>query len=82
MVARLLLTCFVLLLFPYSSFADFTSPILSALDGDTLEVLHHQQAERIRLNGIDSPEKGQAYGKQAKQARQPSPSGKKSLFRR
>ena len=38
------------------------------LNGDTLEVLHHQHPERIRLSGIDCPEKGQAFGKRAKQA--------------
>jgi endonuclease YncB( thermonuclease family) len=65
MVTRLLLTCFVLLLFPYSALADFTGPVVSVLDGDTLEVLHDQHPERIRLNGIDCPEKGQAYGKGA-----------------
>jgi micrococcal nuclease len=42
--------------------------VVSVLDGDTLEVLHNQRPERIRLNGIDCPEKGQAYGKRAKQA--------------
>jgi len=36
--------------------------------GDTIEVLHNQRPERIRLSGIDCPEKGQAYGKRAKQA--------------
>ena len=49
MVRRLFLTCFVLLLFPYSSFADLTGPVVSILDGDTLEVLHNQRPERIRL---------------------------------
>lgn len=39
-----------------------------ALDGDTLEVLHNQHPERIRLSGIDCPEKSQAFGKRAKQA--------------
>ena len=38
------------------------------LDGDILEVLHQGKAERIRLNGIDCPEKDQAYGERAKQA--------------
>lgn len=42
--------------------------VVRVLDGDLLEVLHHGKAERIRLNGIDCPEKGQAYGERAKQA--------------
>jgi micrococcal nuclease len=50
------------------AFADFSGPVVSILDGDTIEVLHNNRAERIRLNGIDCPEKGQAYGKRAKQA--------------
>jgi endonuclease YncB( thermonuclease family) len=45
-----------------------TGPVVSVLDGDTIEVLHNNHAERIRLNGIDWPEKGQAYGTRAKQA--------------
>lgn len=40
-------------------------PVVSVLDEDTLEVLHNNLHERIRLNGIDFPEKGQAYGKRA-----------------
>jgi micrococcal nuclease len=68
MIRRLLLTCFVLLLFPYSSFAEFSGLVVSVLDGDTIEVLHNDRPERIRLSGIDCPEKGQAYGTRAKQA--------------
>ena len=45
-----------------------TAPCVSVLDGDTLEVLHNVRAERIRLNGIDCPEKRQAFGQRAKQA--------------
>jgi endonuclease YncB( thermonuclease family) len=48
--------------------ADFTGSVISVLDGDTIEVLHNHHPERIRLNGIDCPEKGQAYGNNAKQA--------------
>ena len=52
-----------------SAFAgDVSGPLVSVLDGDTIEVLHNNRTERIRLNGIDCPEKGQAYGKKAKQA--------------
>jgi micrococcal nuclease len=46
----------------------FTGSVVGVLDGDTIEVLHNQHPERIRLSGIDCPEKGQAYGKRAKQA--------------
>lgn len=48
--------------------AEFSGPVVSILDGDTLEVLHHQRPECIRLSGIDCPEKGQSYGKRAKHA--------------
>jgi len=47
---------------------DFTGNVIGILDGDTIEVLHHQHPERIRLKGIDCPDKSQAYGKRAKQA--------------
>jgi endonuclease YncB( thermonuclease family) len=43
-------------------------PLVSDLDGETIEVLHNQHPDRIRLSGIDCPEKGRAYGKRAKQA--------------
>ena len=42
--------------------------IVGVLDGDTIEVLHNRHPEHIRLSGIDCPEKGQVYGKLAKQA--------------
>ena len=48
--------------------ADFTGQVVSVLDGDMIEILHSHHPERIRLSGIDCPEKGQAYGHQAKQA--------------
>ena len=65
---RSLLACFIILLSAHSVFADFSGPVVSILDGDTLEVLHNQHPERIRLSGIDCPEKGQAYGQKAKHA--------------
>ena len=61
--------CSVLLLLGSSlAAADFSGQVVSILDGDTIEVLHNNRAERIRLNGIDCPEKGRAYGHKAKQA--------------
>jgi endonuclease YncB( thermonuclease family) len=55
------------ILHPLAAFADFSGLVVSVLDGDTIEVLHNGKAERIRLSGIDCPEKGQAYGRRAKQ---------------
>ena len=48
--------------------ADFNGQVVSVLDGDTIEVLHNTHPERVRLSGIDCPEKGQAFGNRAKQA--------------
>jgi endonuclease YncB( thermonuclease family) len=46
----------------------FTGQVVGVLDGDTMEVLHDNRRERIRLNGIDCPEMGQSYGMNAKEA--------------
>ena len=48
--------------------ADFEGKVISVLDGGTIEVLHDHKPERIRLYGIDCPEKRQAFGQKAKQA--------------
>ena len=47
---------------------SFTALVVSVKDGDTIEVLSHGRAKRIRLHGIDCPEKRQAYGYRAKLA--------------
>lgn len=57
------------LLLASSAFAgEFTGQVVSVLDGDTVEVLNGHHTERIRLSGIDCPEKGQPYGQKAKHA--------------
>lgn len=47
---------------------DFSSRVVAILDGDTIEVLHNGNAQRVRMYGIDCPKKGQAFGNHAKQA--------------
>ena len=64
----LLWSAAVVLLLAAPALANFSGPVVSILDGDTIEVLHNTHPERIRLSGIDCPEKGQAFGKRAKQA--------------
>jgi endonuclease YncB( thermonuclease family) len=45
-----------------------TGKVVSIADGDTLTVLdEHDSQHRIRLFGIDAPEKGQAFGNRAKE---------------
>ncbi|MDR4470189.1 MAG: thermonuclease family protein [Nitrospira sp.] len=68
-VRKVLALLFPILLFTPSVEAafPFTGKVVAVLDGDTIEVLHNGKAERIRLNGVDCPEKKQAFGQKAKQ---------------
>lgn len=43
------------------------SMVVGISDGDTITVLHDGKGVKIRLYGIDTPEKRQAFGKRAKQ---------------
>jgi hypothetical protein len=45
----------------------FTGKVVGVTDGDTITVLHDRQPYKIRLEGIDAPESGQAFGTKAKQ---------------
>jgi len=59
---------FVLLIFTVPIFAeDFEGKCVGVSDGDTISVMHNGVAEKVRLNGIDCPEKAQPFGNKAKQ---------------
>lgn len=45
----------------------FRGKVVGVADGDTITVLHERRPETIRLNGIDAPEKNQAFGERARQ---------------
>ncbi len=45
----------------------WSGKVVGISDGDTIEILHNRTPERIRLYGIDCPEKRLAFGKKAKQ---------------
>lgn len=45
----------------------FEGQVVGIADGDTITVLHDGKERKVRLSGIDSPEKKQAFGNKAKQ---------------
>lgn len=47
--------------------AAVAGKVVKVVDGDTLHVLSKKGTYKIRLAGIDAPERGQAYGRRAKE---------------
>ena len=47
--------------------AAVVGKVVKVVDGDTLHVYSNKKTYKIRLSGIDAPERGQAYGKRAKE---------------
>ena len=66
---RLLAVAFVLLCATPAASADLLEGrVVRIADGDTLTVLDGDQIQhRVRLAGIDAPERGQPFGARAKQ---------------
>jgi endonuclease YncB( thermonuclease family) len=55
-------------LVPWLGYADqFTGKVVGISDGDTISVLREGIAVRVRLYGIDTPEKAQPFGTKARQ---------------
>lgn len=46
---------------------EFEGKVVSVMDGDTIRVLVGSKQVKVRLFGIDAPERSQAFGKQAEQ---------------
>lgn len=62
------LVCLAFVILPGLCLAEeFTGRVVGVTDGDTITVLHNGIGQKIRLNGIDCPEKRQAFGQRAKQ---------------
>jgi micrococcal nuclease len=55
-----------LLVLPCPAWA-WSGKVIGVADGDTITVLRDKQPQKIRLYGIDCPEKRQPFGKRAKQ---------------
>ena len=59
----------VFVLMPAAAQAEhFPAKVTRIVDGDSLRVVRDGQELDIRLEGIDCPESGQAFGNRAKQA--------------
>lgn len=56
---------FFLLAIPVTCFS-WPAKVVSVTDGDTINVLRDGQQVKVRLYGIDCPEKGQDYGQKAR----------------
>jgi endonuclease YncB( thermonuclease family) len=67
---RLPLAAFILALALASpAFAEFfEGRVVKVMDGDTIDVLVGQQTRRVRLFGIDTPERGQPWYQKSKRA--------------
>ncbi len=59
--------CLILLLILPSLTWAWQGKVVGISDGDTITVLHNNRGEKIRLYGIDTPEKRQDFGNKAKQ---------------
>ena len=68
-IRSLILTLVFILTLSLPSWSQHTTwigKVVGVSDGDTITVMHDGIAEKIRLYGIDCPEKRQAFGKRAK----------------
>lgn len=52
----------LLLFIPVVLQKAITGKVIHVIDGDTIEILYEGKPLRIRLNGIDCPEKYQPFG--------------------
>lgn len=60
---------FMALMLALPAYADITGKVVGVSDGDTITVLDVDQVQhKVRLAGIDAPEKEQAFGQKSKEA--------------
>jgi micrococcal nuclease len=65
---RAVLPFLVLALAPCTALADFTGRVVKVSDGDSLTVLVNKRHVRVRLEGIDAPERGQPFSRRSRQS--------------
>lgn len=66
---KLTLALLYLIIASPPSFADVTGKVVGVSDGDTITVLDNTNTQhKVRLAGIDAPEKKQPFGQESKQS--------------
>jgi micrococcal nuclease len=80
-MTRIALLLFVLTSSPLHA-PDWQGKVVDIADGDTITVLQNGRDQvRIRLLGIDCPEKGQPFGNRAKPMTREFPAGKLEIVK-
>lgn len=64
---KMLFSVFLVLIHLSCATVDREGTVVKVIDGDTFDVLTGKEQIRVRLFGIDSPERGQAFNKKAKE---------------
>ncbi len=59
--------CLAALLFTTSAWADITGKVVKVTDGDTVTIEARGEEYRVRLTGIDAPERRQDFGSESTQ---------------
>jgi len=63
---KIVILLLLLIVIPALSWA-WSGKVVGIADGDTITVLHNGRGEKVRLYGIDCPEKKQDFGQRAKE---------------
>jgi endonuclease YncB( thermonuclease family) len=69
MVSRKILLITTVLCVWVTPLYDWTGKVVGISDGDTIKVLRKPEQVKIRLHGIDTPEKRQIFGNKTKKFR-------------
>lgn len=64
---RLFIALLLALFFSFAAAETLEGRVVAVIDGDTVDVLNGRTMTRVRIAGIDAPEKRQPYGMAAKQ---------------
>lgn len=62
------LALFIFIVFSRLAYADLAGQVINIADGDNITVVIDKQWVRVRLAGVDAPEKNQPFGTRSRQS--------------